>query len=84
MNFTPFGQIVEGADVVMKINTEYDENSREVQGNFQAEGNKYILKKYPKLDIIKSASFLTEDTNKGADAKTNPPQTPEKPGQPKE
>jgi peptidyl-prolyl cis-trans isomerase A (cyclophilin A) len=84
MNFTPFAQIVEGADVVMKINTEYGENARDVQGNFQAEGNKYILKKYPKLDIIKSVSFLTEDANKGADAKTNPPQTPGNPGQPKE
>lgn len=83
-NFTPFAQIIEGTDVILKINSEYGENSREVQGNFQAQGNKYILKKYPKLDIIKSASFVTDDANKAAEPKLESPQTPEKPGQPKE
>ncbi len=75
MGFTPFAQIVDGQKTVLAINTEYGENSREVQGKFQAEGNSYILKKYPKLDIIKSATFVTDD---------KAPQTPAAPGQPKE
>lgn len=56
--FTPFGIVVEGADVLTKINTEYGENSREVQSRFQAEGNRYILAKYPNLDRIKSIQLI--------------------------
>lgn len=70
-NFTPFAQIVEGVDVVLKINTEYGENSSEVQAAFQAQGNQYILKKFPRLDFIKSASFLMEDAVKAADPKAS-------------
>lgn len=56
--FVPFGKVVEGKDVVDKINTEYGENERMDQGMFVNGGNEYILKKYPKLDIIKSAKIL--------------------------
>lgn len=58
MGFTPFGKVVEGEDILKKINTEYGENSPEVQGKFQAEGNAFIMKKYPKLDVIKKISLL--------------------------
>ncbi len=68
MGFTPFAQVVEGQDVVLKINTEYSENADGDQGRFQAEGNKFILKKYPNLDIIKSVTFVKEEAPKGADA----------------
>lgn len=60
MGFTPFGQVVEGADVVLKINTEYGENPPDVQGSFQARGNEFILRKYPKLDMIKSVTLLDQ------------------------
>ena len=56
--FVPFGKVVEGKGVVDKINTEYGENDRMDQGMFVRGGNEYILKKYPKLDIIKSAKIL--------------------------
>jgi peptidyl-prolyl cis-trans isomerase A (cyclophilin A) len=70
LGFTPFGQVVEGQEVVQNINTNYGENSREVQGQFQGKGNEYILKKYPKLDIIKSAKLLTgEGEKKEAESK---------------
>jgi peptidyl-prolyl cis-trans isomerase A (cyclophilin A) len=58
MGFTPFGKVVEGEDVLKKINTEYGENSPEVQGRFQDEGNEFIKKKYPKVDMIKRISLL--------------------------
>lgn len=56
--FTPFGKVIQGMDVVEKINTEYGENRPMDQGAFQGGGNKYILGKYPNLDIIKSAEFV--------------------------
>ncbi len=59
--FTPFGKVVSGMDIVTQINTEYDENSREVQGRFQAEGNEFIRKKYPNLDYIKSIKLITKE-----------------------
>jgi peptidyl-prolyl cis-trans isomerase A (cyclophilin A) len=58
--FTPFGKVVEGADVLKQINTEYGENSPEVQGRFQAEGNAFIQKKYPNIDMIKSVTLVEE------------------------
>jgi peptidyl-prolyl cis-trans isomerase A (cyclophilin A) len=58
--FTPFGKVVEGADVLKQINTEYGENSPEVQGKFQAEGNAFIQKKYPNIDMIKSVTLVEE------------------------
>ena len=59
--FTPFGKVVEGMDVVNKINTEYGENRvRNFQGMFQARGNAYAKEKYPNLDTIKSVT-LVED-----------------------
>lgn len=56
--FTPFGKVVEGMDVVKKLNTEYGENSPGVQGGFQAKGNAFISKRYPNLDYIKSAEIV--------------------------
>ena len=55
--FTPFAKVVEGLDVCLKINTEYGENERGVQGKFRTKGNDYILKEYPRLDIIRSVSI---------------------------
>jgi peptidyl-prolyl cis-trans isomerase A (cyclophilin A) len=56
--FTPFGKVVEGMDVVKKINTEYGENAPDVQQRFQSQGNAYILKRFPNLDMIKSLTLV--------------------------
>ena len=56
--FTPFARVTKGLDVIKKINTEYGENRPEVQGNFQAKGNAYILGTYPNLDKIKSITLV--------------------------
>ena len=59
MGFAPFGQVVEGQDVVNKIFTGYGEGAPRgkgpEQGRIQAEGNAYLNKDFPKLDFIKSA-----------------------------
>jgi peptidyl-prolyl cis-trans isomerase A (cyclophilin A) len=60
--FSPFGKVVEGMDVVDKINNEYGEGAPRGrgpnQGQIQAEGNAYLKKSFPNLDYIKSASIL--------------------------
>ena len=58
--FTPFGKIIEGLDVVQAINTEYGENppGEDIQGNFKKKGNDFILKRFPRLDIIRSVELV--------------------------
>jgi peptidyl-prolyl cis-trans isomerase A (cyclophilin A) len=63
--FAPFGKVVEGMDVVDKINSEYGEGAPSGngpdQGRVQAEGNAYLKKDFPRLDYIKSATILPAD-----------------------
>lgn len=61
--FTPFGKVVEGMDIVKKINTEYGENPPDLQSRFEAQGNAYVLKRFPNLDIIKSAKVVEDAQN---------------------
>jgi peptidyl-prolyl cis-trans isomerase A (cyclophilin A) len=62
MGFSPFGKVVEGMDVVDKINGEYGEGAPRGRGpdqsRIQAEGNAYLKKDFPNLDSIKSASIV--------------------------
>lgn len=62
MGFSPFGKVVEGMDVVDKINSEYGEGAPRgrgpEQGRIQMEGNAYLKKEFPNLDYIKSATVL--------------------------
>ena len=62
MGFSPFGTVIEGMDVVDKINSEYGEgapNGRGPdQGRVQGEGNAYLKKDFPNLDYIKSATIV--------------------------
>ncbi len=53
--FAPFGQVVEGMEVVDKINAQYRE--RPQQAKVQAEGNAYLNSNFPKLDYIKKATI---------------------------
>lgn len=58
--FSPFGQVVEGMDVVDKFYAGYGEGAPAGKGPnqalIQAKGNTY-LEAYPKLSYIKSARF---------------------------
>lgn len=62
MGFSPLGKVVEGMDVVDKINDEYGEGAPRGrgpdQGRIQNEGNAYLKKDFPNLDYIKSAAIL--------------------------
>ncbi len=62
MGFASIGKVVEGMDVVDKINGEYGEGAPSGrgpdQGRIQREGNAYLKKDFPNLDYIKSATIL--------------------------
>jgi cyclophilin family peptidyl-prolyl cis-trans isomerase len=66
--FSPFGKVIEGMDVVDKINGEYGEgapNGRGPdQGRIQLEGNAYLKKDFPNLDYIRSATIVPGDNTK--------------------
>lgn len=56
MGFTPFGEVVEGKDVVDKISTEYGDTPNQMR--VQSEGNRYLKAEFPNLDYVKSISLL--------------------------
>jgi peptidyl-prolyl cis-trans isomerase A (cyclophilin A) len=54
--FAPFGEVVEGMDIVDKITSQYGETPD--QGRITDEGDAYISKSFPNIDKIKSARIL--------------------------
>ena len=68
--FYPFGKIVKGKDVIKKINTEYDENPKDVQGKFLSGGNAYIQEKFPNIDYIKQVTLVPNPATAGSGAAT--------------
>ncbi len=60
--FAPFGKVVEGLDVLDKINSESGEEPD--QGSIQSRGNAYLNKAFPKLDYIKKATIVKTEAEK--------------------
>jgi peptidyl-prolyl cis-trans isomerase A (cyclophilin A) len=61
IGFAPFGEVTTGMDVVDKIYTGYGEGAPSgkgpEQGRVQMEGNAYLIKSFPRLDYVKSATI---------------------------
>ena len=61
MGFAPFGEVASGIEVVDKIYTGYGEGAPRgggpPQGRVAAEGNAYLIKSFPKMDYIKTATI---------------------------
>jgi cyclophilin family peptidyl-prolyl cis-trans isomerase len=55
--FAPFGQVIEGMDVVDKLHGGYGEGLTKLQGRIAEEGNAFLEKNYPLLDGIKKAAI---------------------------
>jgi len=62
MGFSPFGKVVDGMDVVDKINGEYGDGPPygrgPDQGRVQRQGNAYLKSAFPNLDYIKTAKIV--------------------------
>lgn len=56
--FTPFGKVIEGMDVVDKLNAKYEGTPSDQQPRIQREGNAFLDKAYPGLDSIKKATIV--------------------------
>ena len=63
--FSPFGQVIEGMDVVDSLYSGYGEGPPDGtgpnQGAIESSGNKYLDANYPKLDYIKRARIVGGD-----------------------
>ena len=55
--FAPFGQVVQGMDIVDKLYSGYGRNNVPDQARITKEGNDYLMKAYPKLDYVKKATI---------------------------
>ena len=58
MHFAPFGQVVEGMEVVDMLYTGYGRQNVPDQQRITTEGNAYLTKEYPKLDYVKTATIV--------------------------
>jgi peptidyl-prolyl cis-trans isomerase A (cyclophilin A) len=62
MGFAPFGEVVEGMDVVEKLHSGYGDGPPSGSGPDQREiernGNGYLKRRFPELDYIQSARVL--------------------------
>lgn len=74
--FSPFGKVIEGMEVVDKINSEYGEGAPQGKGpnqsRVQSEGNAYLTKDFPNMDYIKTATILTGETGKAPEKQPAP------------
>lgn len=59
--FAPFGEVVEGMDVVDKLYGTYGGAPSDEQDKIQYQGNKFLESKYPKLDSIKKATIVKKE-----------------------
>ena len=55
-NFAPFGEVVEGMEIVDQINAEYGQQPN--QGQIAGRGNAYLKENFPNLDYIVKAEII--------------------------
>lgn len=67
MGFAPFGKVVEGMDVVNKINAQYREQPD--QQMIQTRGNAYLKSAFPKMDYIKAVRLVQDGAAAPAEEK---------------
>ena len=62
MGFSPFGQVVEGMEVVDQLYSGYGEGAPRgrgpSQGSLQARGNDYLMDDFPNLDFVRQATIV--------------------------
>jgi len=64
--FSPFGRVIEGMKVVDSLYNRYGEGAPRGpgpdQGRIQRQGNTYLNSEFPKLDFIKKATFVKDES----------------------
>lgn len=64
MGFAPFGQVIEGMEVVDALYGGYGEGQPRGRGpeqtRMQIEGNRYLEREFPRLDYIRNASIVAD------------------------
>lgn len=59
--FSPFGRVIQGMEVVDKLNAQYGEGAPRGRGpdqsRIQMEGNAYLMKDFANLDFVKKATI---------------------------
>ena len=68
--FAPFGDVIQGMEVVEAIYADYGERPR--QGRLAAQGNDYLEDQFPELDYIIAATIVEPDEPKQTAAATQP------------
>jgi peptidyl-prolyl cis-trans isomerase A (cyclophilin A) len=62
LGFSPFGEVIEGLEVVERLYTGYGEGSPQGKGpdqeRIEKEGNAYLERDFPKLDFIQTARIV--------------------------
>ena len=59
--FPPIGKVIEGMEVVRKFNTQYgDDIAYNYQDSIYSKGNNYLIKNFPGLDSIISATIISK------------------------
>ena len=76
MNFSPFGKVVEGMDVVQALYGGYGEGAPSGRGPSQGlimrEGNTYLKERFPKLDYIEKATVATVEAAAASEESSEP------------
>lgn len=70
--FPPFGEVIEGMNVVDAVYAGYGQNPDQAQ--IQSSGNKYLNREFPKLDYIKKATLIEPEKKKPDTGKTKAPE----------
>ncbi|HET9055686.1 MAG TPA: peptidylprolyl isomerase [Chitinophagaceae bacterium] len=58
IGFVPFGKVITGMDVVKQLFSEYGNDPLPFVDSVYFKGNEHLLKKFPRLDLIKEAKLL--------------------------
>jgi cyclophilin family peptidyl-prolyl cis-trans isomerase len=56
--FAPFGKVTHGFQYLTELTTSKDGAGAPSQGRITSEGNKYLLRKFPKLSYIANSAIL--------------------------
>lgn len=58
--YPPIGEVVAGMEVVDSLYAEYGGAPANAQDSIQRQGNRFLVRAYPKLDVIRTARIINE------------------------